>query len=203
MVSFFALDRDVDASGVSGTGRVASGATLDTGTLLSWHAVTRTLGWYHTCQQVDDVHGHAGATRLTALTEESERSVAGTLITGLLGRAAITLDEALNRFAGGEVSAYGMDRDTAVIPGGPTGRLAVVVDLGSGSLVYWNAEDTIGWYPDLQAVDRIHGHNGSTRLTKLTDPDQRHAATASVPKAAELMRATIIEAYDALPQLTL
>lgn len=62
----FELIRDVDVSGVSGTGKVAEGAVFSDGT-----AVVHWIGQWSTtavhCQGIDsvrEIHGHAGRTRV-------------------------------------------------------------------------------------------------------------------------------------------
>lgn len=70
MTRRFELHRDIDVSGVSGTGVVAEGAVFSDG-----YAVTHWLGehpstvtWHRTgTLSVEHIHGHNGATRLVWL----------------------------------------------------------------------------------------------------------------------------------------
>lgn len=71
-VRVFALDRDVDISGVSDTGRIAYGVRVGDGTvLLAWDtAHETTLDWRPDIATVEAIHGHHGSTRLTPLDED-------------------------------------------------------------------------------------------------------------------------------------
>lgn len=61
----FYLERNEDVSGKSGTGVVARGVVLPSGQcVLEWMTFTSSLGIYHNIQQVDEIHGHGGKTRV-------------------------------------------------------------------------------------------------------------------------------------------
>ena len=61
----FELHRDVDVSGVSGTGHVASGVVFDDGKVcVRWNGRHRSMVLWDSIDAVLAVHGHGGATRL-------------------------------------------------------------------------------------------------------------------------------------------
>lgn len=61
----FELHRDVDASGISGTGVVAQGVQFSTGDcVLGWLTAVRSVAVYRCTEDVIAIHGHGGATRL-------------------------------------------------------------------------------------------------------------------------------------------
>lgn len=61
----FHLRREVDVSGVSGTGCVAEGAVLSDGrAVLHWLAGGGSLGIYGSIEELIRIHGHEGATQL-------------------------------------------------------------------------------------------------------------------------------------------
>jgi hypothetical protein len=64
MLRTFWLDRQVDCSGVSGTGKVGEGVLFaDTGeVVLHWFGAHASINIYHSIQDVIDVHGHNGST---------------------------------------------------------------------------------------------------------------------------------------------
>jgi len=66
IVRRFDLVRDVDVSGVSGTGKVAHGWRLPGGSvLLTWPGRRRTWTWHvRGVRSVEAIHGHGGATRM-------------------------------------------------------------------------------------------------------------------------------------------
>lgn len=69
----FFLDRQLDASGVSGRGRVAEGCEFDNGwCALTWMTGKATLAWYSSIEELESIHGHGGATRITWVDEENE-----------------------------------------------------------------------------------------------------------------------------------
>lgn len=76
----FHLVRDLDVSGISGTGVVAEGVEFSDGTVvirwLSEHAST--VVWPH-LEAAERVHGHGGATRVVFV----DRSAAGMIAAGL------------------------------------------------------------------------------------------------------------------------
>lgn len=65
--AFYAVDRDTDVSGVSGTGRVAYAIEFPTGVTLVWDGKYRTVDFRDTIEQLRELHGHVGATRVTPL----------------------------------------------------------------------------------------------------------------------------------------
>jgi hypothetical protein len=65
MIKTFKLVRDEDESGVSGTGVVAEGVILSNGQcVLSWLTKHRSLGIYPTIQELENIHGHGGKTKV-------------------------------------------------------------------------------------------------------------------------------------------
>jgi hypothetical protein len=61
----FRLVRDLDASGVSGTGHVADGVVWHDGTCsVRWRTATRSTTVYDSLGDVEKIHGHGGATRI-------------------------------------------------------------------------------------------------------------------------------------------
>lgn len=61
----FHLQRDEDASGVSGTGLVAEGVQFSDGTCaLRWLTATASTALYASADDVVTIHGHEGRTRL-------------------------------------------------------------------------------------------------------------------------------------------
>lgn len=61
----FDLVRDHDATGISGTGRVAEGVLFGDGRcVLRWCTATRSMAIYDTLADLIRIHGHNGATRV-------------------------------------------------------------------------------------------------------------------------------------------
>lgn len=61
----FRLERDVDASGVSGTGVVAYGVVFGDGTsVLRWNGDKASTAIYASMGELLAVHGHGGLTRV-------------------------------------------------------------------------------------------------------------------------------------------
>ncbi|MCK9921621.1 hypothetical protein MXD61_06910 [Frankia sp. AgPm24] len=61
----FWLERDVDTSGVSGTGRVADGVLWADGTVsLRWRGATPSSAHFDNLSAIEGVHGHGGSTRV-------------------------------------------------------------------------------------------------------------------------------------------
>lgn len=61
----FTLVRLEDASGVSGTGPVADGVEFKNGKcVMSWNTDTSSLGIYENVQQLINIHGHEGRTKV-------------------------------------------------------------------------------------------------------------------------------------------
>lgn len=58
------MQRDVDRSGISGTGAVAQGVEFDDGTcVMRWLTRYRSTVIYPSMEDLVEVHGHDGATR--------------------------------------------------------------------------------------------------------------------------------------------
>lgn len=61
----FFLEREVDASGVSGVGRVAEGVEFSSGMCaLTWLGPQRCVNVYENIKTVESIHGHEGATKI-------------------------------------------------------------------------------------------------------------------------------------------
>lgn len=107
---FFALDRDVDVSGVSSSGRVAYAIQLPAGVLLVWDTfattgIPATGDWRPNMRAVDLIHGHGGKTRITPLDNDCPaqqravelfRLVAGPMVT-TCGQALDLLSRVVDR----------------------------------------------------------------------------------------------------------
>jgi hypothetical protein len=61
----FYLWRDVDVSGVSGTGKVAQGVSFPNGTTVLQWANYGSLSIFKNVREVIQIHGHDGKTKLT------------------------------------------------------------------------------------------------------------------------------------------
>jgi hypothetical protein len=69
-VRLFQLQRDEDASGVSGTGIVAEGVEFADGhCAMRWLTDTASTALYDRIADVEAIHGHAGRTRVVWLDE--------------------------------------------------------------------------------------------------------------------------------------
>jgi hypothetical protein len=67
-MQLFELHRDIDESGVSGTGIVAEGVLFSDGTAaMRWRSDRASTAIYSTMDDVWLIHGHNGATRLVWL----------------------------------------------------------------------------------------------------------------------------------------
>jgi len=61
----FKLVRDVDVSGVSGTGIVAEGVVFHDGqTVVSWYGQYHSIEVHASIAQVEAIHGHSGSTKV-------------------------------------------------------------------------------------------------------------------------------------------
>lgn len=61
----FVLVRDVDLSGISGTGQVAEGVVFTDGTCaMRWTTHTCSTCLYAACDDLLTIHGHQGRTRI-------------------------------------------------------------------------------------------------------------------------------------------
>ncbi|AXH67292.1 hypothetical protein SEA_WOFFORD_119 [Streptomyces phage Wofford] len=70
-MKLFELHRDVDASGVSGTGIVAQGVQFDNGQCaMSWLSQWTSVALYPDIETLEAIHGHNGNTRVVWLEEE-------------------------------------------------------------------------------------------------------------------------------------
>jgi hypothetical protein len=64
----FELQRDVDVSGASGTGRVAQGVVFDDGRVaFRWLTPTRSTVTFDSVEDMEKIHGHGGSTRVVFL----------------------------------------------------------------------------------------------------------------------------------------
>lgn len=69
----FVLQRDEDASGVSGTGLVAEGTLYSNGNVsLTWLTHLTSLVWYHSIEVLESVHGHGGKTKVVFIDKKKE-----------------------------------------------------------------------------------------------------------------------------------
>lgn len=61
----FSLVRDVDETGVSGTGHVADGVQFPNGKCaVCWRTATTSTAIYDSIADVEKIHGHGGKTRI-------------------------------------------------------------------------------------------------------------------------------------------
>lgn len=66
----FQLVRDVDISGISGTGLVAEGVIATDGTVaIRWLGVRPSWVIWHNVEDPEYIHGHGGATRFVFLDD--------------------------------------------------------------------------------------------------------------------------------------
>jgi hypothetical protein len=64
-IKTFTLVRDVDESGISGTGVVAEGVEFSDGEcVIKWLTSCTSTGIYHSLKAVESIHGHGGKTRV-------------------------------------------------------------------------------------------------------------------------------------------
>lgn len=71
MMRTFQLTRDVDVSGVSGTGVVADGCQFPDGTVaMRWRGDRASTAIYSDVAVVEAIHGHGGATRIVWASSE-------------------------------------------------------------------------------------------------------------------------------------
>jgi hypothetical protein len=64
MIRRFDLERDEDETGVSGTGRVATGVRVGPCAIMRWLTPYWTVCFYPKWEWVDILHGHGGKTRI-------------------------------------------------------------------------------------------------------------------------------------------
>jgi hypothetical protein len=61
----FHFERDEDVSGQSGTGRVVEGCQFSNGKVaIDWLTDTSSLSFFDSIEDVEEVHGHGGKTRI-------------------------------------------------------------------------------------------------------------------------------------------
>jgi hypothetical protein len=64
-VKVFYLQRSEDATGVSGTGRVAEGVVFSNGwCALTWLSTNTSVAFYPSIETLEAIHGHHGATEI-------------------------------------------------------------------------------------------------------------------------------------------
>lgn len=69
----FILQRNEDATGISGTGAVAEGCEFTSGLCaMTWLSEHRTMEWYESIKTVIELHGHEGRTEVVWLDEEEK-----------------------------------------------------------------------------------------------------------------------------------
>lgn len=79
----FHLQRNEDATGVSGTGRVAEGAVFSDGTVvLRWLTDKSSIGIYQSLAHVEQIHGHEGKTRIVFPDDERRPTWAARILRG-------------------------------------------------------------------------------------------------------------------------
>lgn len=72
----FYLQRNTDASGVSGTGRVAEGCQFDTNwCALVWLTGKAAMSFYPDIKTLEEIHGHQGMTQVIWVDDESSNFV--------------------------------------------------------------------------------------------------------------------------------
>ncbi len=98
--TWYALDRMVDLSGVSGTGRVAYALVLEHGVIIVWDTTfvdpqtgeekhSQGVEWLPSLALLDRIHCYGGKTRLTRLDSPRAEDWAGVLRAEQLLRAAL------------------------------------------------------------------------------------------------------------------
>jgi hypothetical protein len=61
----FQLKRDIDESGVSGTGIVAEGIEFTSGVIaMTWYSPHRAVNVYESIKTLEALHGHEGKTKI-------------------------------------------------------------------------------------------------------------------------------------------
>lgn len=72
----FYLQRDKDASGVSGIGKVAEGCEFDTGwCALVWLTEKCSMSYYPNIETLESIHGHKGMTNIVWIDDESSNII--------------------------------------------------------------------------------------------------------------------------------
>ncbi len=69
----FVLQRDQDATGISGTGAVAEGVQFSSGWVaLTWRTAVTSVAFYPDIESVRHIHGHNGLTRVAWIDPPTE-----------------------------------------------------------------------------------------------------------------------------------
>lgn len=75
---------------------------------------------------------------------------------------------------------WALDRDQDVSGVSGPGRIAYALEApdASGVLLVWDTDwVTVDWRPSMRVLEQIHGHNGATRITDVSDePEARERA---------------------------
>jgi hypothetical protein len=72
----FYLQRNKDASGISGVGKVAEGCQFDTGwCALVWLTEKSSMSYYQNIETLESIHGHQGMTKIMWVDDESSNVV--------------------------------------------------------------------------------------------------------------------------------
>lgn len=73
-MQLFNLIRDIDETGVSGTGNVAQGVIFDTGKcILQWLTKHNSTTIFDSIDELEAVHGHGGKTRIVPIAHDNEQ----------------------------------------------------------------------------------------------------------------------------------
>lgn len=68
MIRRFYLQRKVDETGISGTGRVAEGCIFSNGwCAMTWLSAHTSVVWYPDIRDVEAIHGHNGNTEIVVV----------------------------------------------------------------------------------------------------------------------------------------
>ena len=72
----FYLQRIVDASGISGVGKIAEGCQFDTDwCALVWLTEKTSMSYYPNIDVLESIHGHNGMTRIVWIDDESSNFI--------------------------------------------------------------------------------------------------------------------------------
>lgn len=72
----FYLQRDVDDTGISGTGIVAVGVVMPSGIcILEWCTFHSSVGFYKNVADVEAIHGHGGKTKVVMGAPPAEKKL--------------------------------------------------------------------------------------------------------------------------------
>jgi hypothetical protein len=125
----FELHRIEDVSGISGVGIVAQGFEFDDGTcVLRWTTARRSTAIYSSSDEVEAIHGHAGATRVIWTSDVYRRARMDCIqdgcenapfasIGGLEKRSSMVCPKYISR--GDEAEYLRGYRETALVQYGP------------------------------------------------------------------------------------